>query len=493
MTVRDRQRHPSSRHRIKQLCLASLVLLTSVGVPATTAWADGLTGVTGGTSTTGTTSADLSTQIAALAAKIVNLTNRVHTDQTLQSVVNPILTYTSAPSFDWVYVLYGTDHVPASDAALTAALVPDFKQMATLSLTSTSAATSFIQATLAQFQSLNPAVQPVDVLDFIQSVQAESVLWLVSIAGKANLSANDVAQMLNGAITQSLASAAPSIQTMFQAGVGTATGGGDGGGAGSGSAGTGIGAGTGSTGAGGAGSGAGVGGSSGSGADGAGLGGASGSGSGSGSGSNPGAGSGTTVSGLGGGGSAGTSSGSGLTGGTGGKGSGSGTGLTGGTKPGGSDKSGGQSGNGNSTTVNLPGLTLAGAKYGAGDKGVFVNGSLISTAPSIVYQKSTYFPVFYVMNALKNVNIASKWDGKSWNLTVPKGTKVDFSKLSVGKGKIGIYINGKLVARVNGITAADPNTGNHTTYMPIWYLMQALNRTGVTTKWDGENWDISKK
>ncbi|WP_169787950.1 transglutaminase domain-containing protein [Alicyclobacillus ferrooxydans] len=53
-----------------------------------------------------------------------------------------------------------------------------------------------------------------------------------------------------------------------------------------------------------------------------------------------------------------------------------------------------------------------------------------------------------------------------------------------------IVWGGKTVSSPEGIAAIDPSTHKLTTYMPIWYVMQALQSVGITSGWDGTNWTM---
>lgn len=99
-----------------------------------------------------------------------------------------------------------------------------------------------------------------------------------------------------------------------------------------------------------------------------------------------------------------------------------------------------------------------------------------SAVPAFVEYGTTYMPV---MNSLKDAGIQSKWDGTNWYLTV-SNRSVNLSAIHAGTGKMDIYLNGKLVQKVNGIYAKDPTSGHLTTYMPVWYVMQVLKRASIT-------------
>lgn len=63
--------------------------------------------------------------------------------------------------------------------------------------------------------------------------------------------------------------------------------------------------------------------------------------------------------------------------------------------------------------------------------------------------------------------------------------------IRAGAGLMNVYVNGVLVQKVNGRFAADPSTEKDTTYMPIWYVEQLLNRLGFQSKWNGTMWTVS--
>ncbi|MBX6353108.1 MAG: glucosaminidase domain-containing protein [Thermoflavifilum sp.] len=69
--------------------------------------------------------------------------------------------------------------------------------------------------------------------------------------------------------------------------------------------------------------------------------------------------------------------------------------------------------------------------------------------------------------------------------------KADLSNLQIGTGRDVIAINGTAVKRVNSLVAADPASGVLTTYMPIWYLMNLLDRLGIQHTWNGSQWEMT--
>ncbi|MCF8567886.1 hypothetical protein LLE49_24495 [Alicyclobacillus tolerans] len=57
--------------------------------------------------------------------------------------------------------------------------------------------------------------------------------------------------------------------------------------------------------------------------------------------------------------------------------------------------------------------------------------------------------------------------------------------------KMTIQAGSQVVSNPIGLWAIDPSTSQYTTYMPIWYVMQALDRFGVQSQWDGKNWNLT--
>ena len=61
---------------------------------------------------------------------------------------------------------------------------------------------------------------------------------------------------------------------------------------------------------------------------------------------------------------------------------------------------------------------------------------------------------------------------------------------ATGKGNMTIALDGQVVESVAGVVAVEPIHGNLTTYMPIWYVMQALQRAGIRSDWTGRLWAL---
>lgn len=125
---------------------------------------------------------------------------------------------------------------------------------------------------------------------------------------------------------------------------------------------------------------------------------------------------------------------------------------------------------------------------------VTVNGKKVASTPTFVANKTTYMSISYVNQTLKSLGFTVKWDGKTktWTLTAPKSAKVNLSKITLNKGDVSIKLNGKVVYHAPEIVATDPNTNNDTTFLPIWYVMQTLQRAGIQSTWNGSTWKLTK-
>ena len=141
-------------------------------------------------------------------------------------------------------------------------------------------------------------------------------------------------------------------------------------------------------------------------------------------------------------------------------------------------------GTGTSSTTTTPSVTL-----GKNQRAILINGKIMKV-PVVVQYHTTYMPIWYVGEVLRQLGDQYHWNGRDWRITTPSSIMPDFTHLKPGKGTMGIYLNGKLVERVNGIYAKDPSTKHMTTYMPIWYVMQMLKRVHLNTTWNGKEWSF---
>ncbi|WAH36758.1 glucosaminidase domain-containing protein [Alicyclobacillus dauci] len=126
-----------------------------------------------------------------------------------------------------------------------------------------------------------------------------------------------------------------------------------------------------------------------------------------------------------------------------------------------------------------------------GVKHIYLSGQLKSSNYGLVANNTTYMPIWYVMQVLKSLGIQSTWNNGEWNLLLPSSYSVNLSNVSPGFGNSSIALNGRIVQRVNRIVHVDPLSGSPTTFMPIWYVMQVLNRVGIHSTWNGTDWQIT--
>ncbi|QSO50914.1 putative Ig domain-containing protein [Alicyclobacillus curvatus] len=112
--------------------------------------------------------------------------------------------------------------------------------------------------------------------------------------------------------------------------------------------------------------------------------------------------------------------------------------------------------------------------------------------PSVVHNDAanptTYMPIWYVMQILHSYGVESTWDGHDWHLI--KTGQAPESNPQPGVGTMHMYLNGQLVQNVSGLYEKDPSSRKLTTFMPIWYVMQILQKASVTNTWDGTTWNI---
>ncbi|MCL6453658.1 MAG: peptidoglycan-binding protein [Alicyclobacillus sp.] len=126
---------------------------------------------------------------------------------------------------------------------------------------------------------------------------------------------------------------------------------------------------------------------------------------------------------------------------------------------------------------------------------ITLNGKLISAPQSFVWQNTTYMPIYYVQQLLKQFNILYGWDGTHWTMQVPSTYNVDLSQMPIDQqhsGDMDISINGHVFAYMKGLVEKDPASGHDTTYMPIWYVIKMLDRLQIPSNWDGKNWTFTK-
>jgi len=134
----------------------------------------------------------------------------------------------------------------------------------------------------------------------------------------------------------------------------------------------------------------------------------------------------------------------------------------------------------------------AAPKMKSNQRDIQLNGKVQNVVPAVVHSGTTYMPIWYVGNLLKSLGITPHWDGTNWTLTSSAVSNTTVPAVNSVSQQMGIYLNGKRVENVVGVKAVDPSTGNPTTYMPIWYVMQILNHLNLPSQWDGHSWFLAQ-
>lgn len=136
--------------------------------------------------------------------------------------------------------------------------------------------------------------------------------------------------------------------------------------------------------------------------------------------------------------------------------------------------------------------TVLGQTSNNSRKQIQIDGLTYNEPYAIVSNQTTYMPIWYLMNILPELGVTSHWANGTWNLSYTAHTAVDTKVFTTGHSGDWIQLNGDDVARVPVIEAVDKasQSSQLTTYMPIWYVMQALNRLGITSTWNGTSWNL---
>lgn len=128
------------------------------------------------------------------------------------------------------------------------------------------------------------------------------------------------------------------------------------------------------------------------------------------------------------------------------------------------------------------------------------NGTAIVSADHRVHvdpwsgAQTSWLPVYYLDEAMMGMTIRAHWNGttSSWNMKT--SLSADLSNLptsqSTGATVMAIEINGQVVEYAPRLVAIDPASGQPTTYVPFYYVMQALKRLGVTSTWQNNTWNM---
>lgn len=133
-------------------------------------------------------------------------------------------------------------------------------------------------------------------------------------------------------------------------------------------------------------------------------------------------------------------------------------------------------------------IASAADRYVMVKKQIDANGHVMSVPYAFIYGGTTYMPLWYVMQALTQVQVPNAWSGQRWSITVNGQPNLGSA---IGNGAIQVYVNGGLIYRVNRIATIDPASHQLTTFIPIYAIMQVLKAAGIPNGWDGTHWSMT--
>ncbi|KPV43473.1 hypothetical protein [Alicyclobacillus ferrooxydans] len=153
--------------------------------------------------------------------------------------------------------------------------------------------------------------------------------------------------------------------------------------------------------------------------------------------------------------------------------------------------------------MGFPSTALAAPSYKPYATHIYLDGKNISNPYHIVAKENataqkptSWIPIWYLIQALKSLNIQSTWDGETWNLQLPSGVNADLGNIpaqqTVNVNEMEISLNGTVVQYAPRIAYKDPGGNVVTSYAPIWYLMQVLKRVGIQYSWNGTDWTMNQ-
>ncbi|MHB1681956.1 MAG: hypothetical protein ACYCYO_03895 [Bacilli bacterium] len=119
---------------------------------------------------------------------------------------------------------------------------------------------------------------------------------------------------------------------------------------------------------------------------------------------------------------------------------------------------------------------------------ITLNTKIMSHPDRFTYNNTTYMPIWYVQQVLTQMGVKNAWNGVShvWNLSA-KGN-VTGNVIDAKSGLTSVIVNGhEIEAHVPTLVKGDPlHHSAATTFMPIWYVQQVLNRVGMQADvWNG--------
>lgn len=139
--------------------------------------------------------------------------------------------------------------------------------------------------------------------------------------------------------------------------------------------------------------------------------------------------------------------------------------------------------------VVLPETAYA-ASFNMQKETIMVQNNIVSQPYGFVDSGTTYMPLWYVMQALNSIGVQNTWTGTQWNIQVSWTGQV--FPLNAGSDSHFISINSGKFAGFKAMVTNDPSSNQPTTFIPVWYVMQALNAIDVENTWDGHTWRVGR-
>ncbi|WP_054970238.1 hypothetical protein [Alicyclobacillus ferrooxydans] len=108
------------------------------------------------------------------------------------------------------------------------------------------------------------------------------------------------------------------------------------------------------------------------------------------------------------------------------------------------------------------------------------------------HQETSFLPIYYAMEVLNKLGVTSNWNGTTWSMSVPSGLNPDLFNPTTATNQMYFVMNGVRVEAAPKLVAVDPSSKQSTTFVPIYYLENALKRIGVSSTWNGTTWDLTQ-
>ncbi|MCY0893839.1 MAG: hypothetical protein OWR52_10075 [Acidibacillus sp.] len=134
---------------------------------------------------------------------------------------------------------------------------------------------------------------------------------------------------------------------------------------------------------------------------------------------------------------------------------------------------------------------------------IALNGTTIETAMHIAvndpwtHHLTSWLPIYYLNEAMQHMQVSGTWNGTThvWNLTPnTKRFVLHMHSLpasrAMAQNEMAIAIHGVIVEYAPKRVAPDPYSGVMTTYVPVYYIEQALAHLSVQSSWNGTDWDM---